>query len=115
MMTEITAGARARVPQPIVRKLRQLIRRVRLIIALKGLCAVVAAATSSLLAVMAIDYGEIDCAHYGSSPNWSSSWTSASVRPGWARLRSGRKSSRSLMTGTLRASSRSSSWNRFAM
>ena len=49
-----SAGA---VPRPIVDTLRQLIRRTRWLIVLRGVCAVIIAALSALLVVMAIDAG----------------------------------------------------------
>ncbi len=54
MMTELT-GVAPGVPKPIVSALRRLIRRTRAVIALKGVCAVVAVAVGSLLTIMAVD------------------------------------------------------------
>jgi len=47
------------VPQTIVRTLRRLIRRARMVITLRGICAVAAVAVGSLLAVMAVDYAVV--------------------------------------------------------
>ncbi|MBM4040792.1 MAG: hypothetical protein FJ290_19990 [Planctomycetes bacterium] len=48
-------GAAGVIPQPIVDKLRRLIRRVRWLIVLRGVCAIAATGIGSLLAVMAVD------------------------------------------------------------
>ncbi|HUT35270.1 MAG TPA: DUF4175 family protein [Planctomycetota bacterium] len=48
-------GAAGVIPQAIVEKLTRLIRRVRWLIVLRGVCAIAATAIGSLLAVMAID------------------------------------------------------------
>ncbi|HUU21752.1 MAG TPA: hypothetical protein VM389_04370, partial [Phycisphaerae bacterium] len=55
-MTMSTAtNLTATVPDPILRTLKRLVRRARLVIALRGTCAVLAAAIAALLTVMAID------------------------------------------------------------
>ncbi|MCD6304497.1 MAG: DUF4175 family protein, partial [Planctomycetes bacterium] len=53
MTTAIHGGA---VPDAIVRKLAELIRRARMVIVLRGVMATLAAATAAILAVMAIDW-----------------------------------------------------------
>ncbi|MFB3891889.1 MAG: DUF4175 family protein [Phycisphaerae bacterium] len=54
-MTTLTRSVSTDVPRPIVRTLKKLIRRSRMVVLVRGLCAVAAVATASLLAVMAID------------------------------------------------------------
>jgi len=56
-MTTHTSLQAGQVPDPIARALRRLIRRVRAVILVRGLAAVVATAVGAILAVMAIDAG----------------------------------------------------------
>jgi hypothetical protein len=55
MMRIATTGAPSAVPEPIVRKLKQLIHRVRAVISLRGVCAIAVVLFTSLLVVMGID------------------------------------------------------------
>lgn len=54
-MTDLTELAAGTLPQPIARALRRLIRRIRGVILIRGLGAVVATALGALLLIMAID------------------------------------------------------------
>jgi hypothetical protein len=56
-MSQANITVASDVPEPIVAKLRGLIARSRLVIALRGACATVAVAIGSVLTVMAIDAG----------------------------------------------------------
>jgi len=71
-MTEITNRTVRELPQPIVRTLCRLIRRIRLVILLRGLAAVSAVAVSSLLVIMAIDYG---ATIFSAWPRWTLSFS----------------------------------------
>ena len=53
--TNLTASTMQGVPDPILRSLRKMIRRVRTVIVVRGVCAVAAALVAALLAAMAVD------------------------------------------------------------
>ncbi len=54
-MMQISMNLSTPVPEPIVAKLRGLISRSRRVLVLRGVCATLAAAIGSILAVMAVD------------------------------------------------------------
>ena len=54
-MTNLSELAARTLPKPIARALERLIRRVRVVVLLRGVCAVIATAVGALLLVMAID------------------------------------------------------------
>ena len=67
-MTGIAQTPSSGVPADIVAALRGLIRRARVVIVLRGLCAVAAVALGSLLAAMAVDAG---ATLFASWPRWA--------------------------------------------
>lgn len=87
-MTEITTHTLADdLPQPIVRKLRRLVLRARGVIVLRGLLAVAAVATASLLGAMAIDAGVVI---FSAWPRWVlslSALAATAAAAGWFLVR----------------------------